>query len=130
MTALGILQKLHRAIESGQTGDALAAYWADDIVTTEYPNLIVPEGGSHDLAEMKAGSERGAGLLSSQTYDVFESHDLGELAIVRLTWTGIVATAVGPFEKGKVLTAHITQFVRAKDDKIVSIATYDCYEPF
>lgn len=130
MTALDTLTALHRALEAGTTGDGLRAYWADDIVTTEYPNLNVPKGGTHDLAEMKAGSERGAGLLASQKFDVFESHDLGDLAIMRLTWTGVVAQAVGAFEEGKVLTAHIAQFVRTRDDRIVSIATYDCYEPF
>ena len=130
MTALETITRIHRALESGTKGADLHAYWADDVVTTEYPNLIVPNEGTHDLAEMTAGSERGAGLLASQTYDVFEAHDLGDLAIVRLTWTGVVARAVGPFEEGKVLTAHIAQFVRTKDDKVVSIATYDCYEPF
>jgi ketosteroid isomerase-like protein len=130
MSALDVLEKLHRALEAGETGEQLRAYWDDSVVTTEYPNLIVPTGGTHDLAEMKAGSERGKGLLASQKYDVFEAHDLGDLAIVRLTWTGVVAAAVGPFEAGKVLTAHIAQFVRTHDDRITSIATYDCYEPF
>jgi hypothetical protein len=130
MTALTTLIRLHRAIESGATGDELAAYWADDVMTTEYPNLIAPAGGQHDLDEMKAGSERGARLLTSQRYSVFEQHDLGDLAIVRLTWTGVVGTSVGPFEQGAVLTAHIAQFVRTRDDRITEIATYDCYEPF
>jgi hypothetical protein len=130
MTALDILTALHRALEAGTTGESLRTYWDDDVVTTEYPNLVVPAGGRHDLAEMMAGSERGAGLLASQTFDVFEAHDLGETAIVRLTWTGVVARAIGPFAEGQTLTAHIAQFVRSRGDKLVSIATYDCYEAF
>lgn len=130
MTALDILTALHRALEAGTSGEDLRTYWGDDIVTTEYPNLISPAGGRHDLAEMMAASERGAALLASQRYDVFEAHDLGETAIVRLTWTGVVGHAVGPFADGQVLTAHIAQFVTAKADKLVSIATYDCYEGF
>ena len=58
----------------------LFAQTEDDIVTTEYPNLIAPSGGRHDLAEMTAASERGAALLASQRYDVFEAHDLGDTA--------------------------------------------------
>lgn len=130
MTAISTLRKLHRALEDGTHGADLHAYWDEGVVTTEYPNLIAPAGGTHGLVEMTAGSERGAGLLASQKYQIFEEHDLGDLAIVRLTWTGVVARAVGPFEEGKVLTAHIAQFVRTRDDRIVSIATYDCYEPF
>lgn len=130
MTALDILTALHRALEAGVSGDDLRAYWDDRIVTTEYPNLISPAGGRHDLADMTAASARGAGLLASQRFDVFEAHDLGETAIVRLTWTGVVGHAVGRFDDGQVLTAHIAQFVTATDDKLVSIATYDCYEGF
>lgn len=130
MTALTTLTALHRALEAGATGDDLHEYWDDEIVTTEYPNLIAPSGGRHDLAAMTAASERGAALLASQRYDVFEAHDLGDTAIVRLTWTGVVAHAVGPFTEGHVLTAHIAQFVTAKGGKLVSIATYDCYEGF
>lgn len=130
MTALDILTALHRALEAGATGGDLHPYWHDDIVTTEYPNLVAPSGGRHDLAEMTAASERGAALLASQRYEVFEAHDLGDTAIVRLTWTGVIARAIGPFEEGQTLTAHIAQFVRSRGDKLVSIATYDCYEAF
>ena len=129
MTAITILTDLHRALEEGTVGDGLLPYWADDVVTTEYPNLVSPQGARHDRDAMVRGSERGAGLLASQKYDVFEAHDLGDVAIVRLTWTGVVAATVGPFTAGQVLTAHIAQFVRSDGDKLSSIATYDCYEP-
>jgi hypothetical protein len=130
MTALELITRLHQAIEAGEVGDGLLPLWADDGLTTEYPNLISPRGAKHNLTEMREASQRGAGLLASQAYRVFEAHDLGDMAILRLTWTGVVAIAVGPFEEGHVLTAHIAQFVRSRGDKLISIATYDCYEPF
>jgi ketosteroid isomerase-like protein len=130
MTALEIVTRFYRALESGLVGDDLLPFWADDVVTTEYPNLISPKGGTAGLAEMKAASERGAGLLASQKYDILDAYDVGETAIVRLTWTGVVAQSVGPFESGQVLTAHIAQFVRSRGEQLISIATYDCYESF
>ena len=49
---------------------------------------------------------------------------------MRLTWTGVGARAVGPFREGQTLTAHIAQFVETRDERIATIETFDCYEPF
>jgi hypothetical protein len=54
----------------------------------------------------------------------------GSLAIVRLTWTGVIARSVGSFREGQVLSAHIAQFIDTRDGRIASIETFDCYEPF
>ncbi len=130
MTALDTLRALYAAIERGENGTDLHAYWADEVSTREHPNLISPTGATHDLADMTAGSTRGAGLLARQSYDVVEAHDLGDTAIVRLTWRGVIARTVGPFTEGQELVAHIAQFVRARDGRLTEIVTYDCYEPF
>jgi hypothetical protein len=129
-TALQALRNLHAALERGEHGTQLHRYWTEDATTREYPNLIAPAGGEHDLAAITAASERGAGLLSAQRYEVFEAHDLGDQAIVRLTWTGVVARDVGGLRAGQELVAHIAQFARARDGRLAYLATYDCYEPF
>ncbi|MGH1549864.1 nuclear transport factor 2 family protein [Leifsonia poae] len=130
MTPLAILRRLHRALEGGAAGDALREHFTDDAVTDEYPNRIKPEGGRLDLATIVADSVRGAGLLRRQRYDVHTSYEVGDTAIVRLTWTGEVARNIGPFSDGQVLTAHIAQFVETRAGRVSRIATYDCYEPF
>lgn len=130
MTTLEIAAALRGALERGEHGDALAAYWTDDATVREYPNRIKPNGSTHGIAQLIADSARGATLLARQHYDVFEEHEVGDLAIVRLTWTGVVAADLGPFTAGQELTAHIAQFIRVRDGKIAELATYDCYEPF
>ena len=56
--------------------------------------------------------------------------EAGNTAVLRLTWTGVIARTVGPFREGQVLTAHIAQFIETRDGRVASIETYDCYEPF
>jgi len=121
---------LRAALERGEHGDALRPYFTDDATVREYPNRIKPAGGSADLAALLDESTRGAGLLRSQRYDVVDEFAVGDTAVARLTWTGIVAADLGPFTAGQELTAHIAQFVRVRDGRVASIATYDCYEPF
>lgn len=129
-TPLQAARALHLALESGLHGDALRPYFTADATVFEHPNAIKPKGAKGSIENMIAESTRGAGLLSTQTYAVREAIEHADLAILRLTWTGIIARDLGPFRAGQVLTAHIAQFIRVRDGRVASIETFDCYEPF
>jgi ketosteroid isomerase-like protein len=128
--ALTLARSLYAALEAGQHGPQLRALFHDDAYTLEHPNLLKPRGARLDAERMQQASQSGASLLASQHYDIRSALQLGATAIVRLTWTGVVAREVGPFQPGQVLRAHIAQFITAREGRIASIETYDCYEPF
>lgn len=121
---------LYAAIESGQHGASLTAFFTEDARTTEHPNLIKPKGAEVDLAAMLRASEAGAGLLARQRYEIRSIAEVGPMVVVRLTWSGVIARALGPFREGQLLRAHIAQFIETRGERIASIETYDCYEPF
>jgi hypothetical protein len=125
-----IVRRLHAALEAGKRGDELRPLLTQDAVTTERPNLLKPRGATASLSEMVEASKRGADLLEQQSYDVLWAADVGNMAILRLKWTGVIARTVGPFHAGQVLTAHVAQFVATRDERVASIETFDCYEPF
>jgi hypothetical protein len=129
MSPCEVLRRLHEALAAGKHGDELRAFFTEDAVTKEHPNLTKPRGATANLSQILEASKRGAGLLEKQTYDVFSAIDVGNMAIVRLKWTGVVARSVGPFRQGQVLTAYIAQFVETRGDRVASIETFDCYEP-
>jgi hypothetical protein len=127
---IAIARALYTALEAGQHGEALRVLFTDDALTLEHPNLIKPRGGTAELAQMLAASSAGAGLLAKQSYDVHSALELGSLAIMRLTWTGVIARDAGPFCAGQQLTAKIAQFIETRDGRVAAIETYDCYQPF
>jgi ketosteroid isomerase-like protein len=127
---IAIARALHAALESGQHGDALRVLFTDDARMVEHPNLLKPSGSTAELAQMLTASSAGAELLAKQSYDVHSALELGSHAILRLTWTGVIARDVGPFRAGQVLTAKIAQFIQTRDGRVASIETYDCYQPF
>jgi len=129
MTPIAIAQSLHRALEAGRSGDELRDHFAADAVTVEHPNLVRPAGARLPLDQILAGSVAGARLLASQRYDVHSAVEAGDTAILRLTWTGVIARDAGPYRAGDELVAHIAQFVETADGRITSIETFDCYEP-
>ncbi|MFI9815985.1 nuclear transport factor 2 family protein [Saccharothrix variisporea] len=127
---VAVATSLLRALEAGRHGEDLRAHFAPTATTTEHPNRLKPEGAHTALDGMLAASAVGAGLLARQRYDVHSALAVGDTAILRLTWTGVIAQDTGPFRRGTELVAHIAQFVRTADGVITSIETYDCYEPF
>lgn len=130
MTPRALVHALHRALEAGKTGDELRTLFTEDAKTTEHPNLVKPRGAVSTLAQMLTNSEAGAKLLAKQSYEVKHEIEQGNLVICRLTWTGVLAKTVGPFQEGQILRAHIAQFIEVRDGRIASIETFDCYEPF
>lgn len=122
------VRDLYSAIESG--APLSPEHFTPDAETIERPNLIKPDGAHSPLATMLSNSAAGAGLLARQHYAVESLIEIGDLVIARLTWTGTVARAVGPFRDDHELTAHIAQFITFRDGLISRIETYDCYEPF
>ena len=108
----------------------MRALFTEDAKTVERPNLIKPAGAVATLERMLAASAAGAELLARQSYAVHHELELGNLAVLRLTWTGVIRRSVGPFREGQELTAHIAQFIETRDGRIASIETFDCYEPF
>jgi ketosteroid isomerase-like protein len=128
-TPLQLAHALHCALEAGKSGAELRALFTDDAKTVERPNLIKPAGGVATLERMLAASAAGAELLAQQSYVVHHELELGNLAVLRLTWTGVVRRTVGPFREGQELRAHIAQFIETRDGRIASIETFDCYEP-
>lgn len=125
-----VATSLLRALEAGHRGEDLRKYFAPTASTTEHPNRLKPEGARTTLDRMLAASEAGAGLLSSQRYDVRSAVAVGDTAILRLTWSGVIARDADPFRPGDELVAHIAQFVETAGGLITSIETFDCYEPF
>jgi ketosteroid isomerase-like protein len=127
---IDIARALHTALEAGRHGDELRHLFTEDAKTIEHPNLVKPAGGTAELDRILAASKAGAGLLAKQVYDVHFAVEHGNTAILRLTWTAVVARNIGPFREGQVLTAHIAQFIETRDGRVASIETFDCYEPF
>ena len=129
-TPLVAARALHAALEAGKHGEELRPLFTEDARIIEHPNLIKPTGAVASLEHLLAASTAGAGLLAKQTYDVRSAVEVGNTAMLRLTWTGVIARAVGSFREGQVLTAHIAQFIESRDGRVASIETFDCYEPF
>ena len=129
-TPLDTVRALFRALEAGQTGDALAVHFDPEARQLEYPSLIGPQVRERGLADILAASVAGAGLLVDQRYDEVEALEIGNRAIVRLTWSATVSRDLAQFTAGQRLSSHVALFATVRDGRVLHQASYDCYEPF
>ena len=119
-----------RAIESGTSGDALAAFVTPDVIHEDLPNRFFPNGVRSDLAAMKAGAERGKALMRRQRYDIISAIASGSSVAMQLDWTAELAIPVATLEPGDEMKAHVAIFMEFRDGKICHQRDYGCYEPF
>ena len=125
-TALAYIAALNRY----EAGEALAAFFADDVVQEEFPSRLVPDGRSHDRAALLERSGRARELLSSQHYEVRSTLASGRGVALEVEWRGVMAKSLGPFREGQELRAAIAVFLELENGRIKRQRNYDCYYPF
>ena len=118
-----------KAIEAGTVG-GLDSYFAPDVVQREYPNRLVPQGKTKDLAELRREAERGQKVLRGQRFTVRQVIASGDHVSVEADWVGTLAMQVGQIPVGGEMKAAFAMFFTFRDGLITSQHNYDCFEPF
>jgi hypothetical protein len=127
---LEIAHRYLRALEQFATGDALAAFFAPEVLHQEFPNRLFAHGMRRDLAVLLAGAERGRRLLAGQCYEVQNAVARGEFVALEILWTGTLAAPLGTLPPGAELRAHVGVFLEFQNGKIKAQRNYDCYDPW
>jgi ketosteroid isomerase-like protein len=127
---LEIAREYLRSIERGTTGDALARFFAPDVVHEEFPNRLSPKGRRSTLADMLKGAETGQKILLKQHYEIQREIEMGERVALEVIWTGTMAVPVGDLKTGQEMLAHFAVFLDFHNGKIVAQRNYDCFDPW
>lgn len=122
MDPLTIAKELIAAIERGDRA-ALDRLLAGDVVQTELPNQLLPEGAVRDKKAILDAFERGAALMKTQRYEITGAVAQGDRAAVEVDWRAETTA-------GKAFRARFAFFFEVKDGKVVAQRNYDCFDPF
>lgn len=114
----------------GATGDALAAFFTDDVVQEEFPNRLVPAGARRDLAAILEGAVRGQSVLTGQRFDIQSETADGDRVVLEVVWAGTLAIPIGSVAPGGDLRARFAVFLDFRDGRIAAQRNYDCFDPF
>jgi ketosteroid isomerase-like protein len=102
---------------------ALARILHPDVLITERPNPINPQGRVGDRAAALAALRRAKDVLAEHRFEIHGHVVDGDRVATKATWHGTLAD-------GRALTAHVAAFLQIRDGRIYRHETYDCYEAF
>jgi hypothetical protein len=101
-----------------------------DIEQIEFPNAITKNTAIRKLDDLRKGAEKGKSVLLKEEYEILRSFSCANTVIMEVTWTGTLAVLMGKIPVGGQMKAHFARFFEFKDEKIIKIRNYDCFEPF
>ena len=129
-TRIEIVKRYLAALEGGATGDALAAFYTDDVMQDEFPNRLLANGARRDLAALLQGAERGQKVMRAQRFELLNAVESGDTVALELRWTGTLAVPIGAIPAGGEMRARFAQFIEFRGDRIARQRNYDCFDPF
>ena len=129
-TRIEIVKRYLAALEGGATGDALAAFYTDDVMQDEFPNRLLANGARRDLAALLQGAERGQKVMRAQRFELLHAVESGDTVALELRWTGTLAVPIGAIPAGGEMRARFAQFIEFRGDRIARQRNYDCFDPF
>jgi ketosteroid isomerase-like protein len=105
-------------------------FFADDVVQVEFPNRLIPNGTTRDLAAIADAAERGRKVMTAQRFEVLNAIASGDQVAVEALWSGTLAVALGSIPAGGQMRARFAIFLTYRDGRIVRQHNYDCFDPF
>lgn len=127
MSRADLVRAYLKAIEA--RADSLA-FFADDAVQEEFPNALVPAGARRTLDDLREANERGRDVMTSETYEIVNLVEAGDLVACEVLWRGVLAVPLRNLKPGDVMKARFGVFFEFAGDKIRRQRNYDCFEPF
>ena len=127
---LALVRRYLAAVASGTTGDALAAFYAPDVVQEEFPNRLMANGARRELAAILDAAVRGQSVMTSQSFEVLNAVVHGDQVALEVQWIGTLAIPFGTLPAGGQMRARFAQFFELRAGRIVAQRNYDCFEPW
>jgi ketosteroid isomerase-like protein len=123
-----LTRRYFAALEGGTTGEALAAFYAPEVVQEELPNRLNPHGVRRDLAAILDAAQRGQKVMASQRYEILHAVADGDCVAVEFRWSGTLAVPVASLAAGAQMRGHFACFLEFRDGRIVAQRNYDCFD--
>jgi len=127
---LALVRRYLAAVASGATGDALATFYAPDVVQEEFPNRLMPAGARRDLAAILDAALRGQAAMTAQSFDLLNAVVQGDQIALEVQWVGTLAIPFGALPVGGQMRARFAQFFQLRDGRIAAQRNYDCFDPW
>jgi ketosteroid isomerase-like protein len=118
------------AVAAAEPRATIEAFYADDIVQEEFPNLLQPNGAVRDFINIRAAYDKSRHAIAAQSCDVVNAVGSGNCVALETIWTATLAVGLGNLAAGDTMRARFAQFFEFRDGLIFRIRNYDCFDPW
>jgi len=118
------------AIERDEVVGRELDWYTPDALQIEWPNRLVPDGATRDLAQLREAGERGRAIVETQSYEVTNIVAAGASVAVEAVFRARFKLDLPGLARGEVMIAHFAMFFEMKDGRIHRHRTYDCFQPW
>ncbi|SHI87083.1 nuclear transport factor 2 family protein [Pseudozobellia thermophila] len=119
-----------KMLENRKSSNELDRFYHPEAQQIEFPNALTKQTTTRSLQELKEASEKGAKILSKESYEIKNLLPSGHTVVLECVWRGTLAVPVGAIKAGGQMVAYFAQVFEFKEGKIFRQRNYDCFEPF
>jgi ketosteroid isomerase-like protein len=123
---IDLVRQYFAAIEAGNAD----RFFAPGIIQEEFPNRLIPNGATRNLAALREAAEQGRHVLVSQRIELINGVASGSQVAVEARWSATLAVPIANTPAGGVMRARFAIFIEFRDGLIIRQRNYDCFEPF
>jgi ketosteroid isomerase-like protein len=127
---LELTRRYFAALEGGATGEALAAFYAPEVVQEEFPNRLTAHGARRDLPAILGAAARGQKVMAAQRYQILHALADGDRVAVEFLWSGTLAVPVASLPAGAEMRGRFACFLEFRAGRIAAQRNYDCFDPW
>jgi len=118
------------AVAAAKPREIIEAFYAEDVVQEEFPNLLLPNGAVRDFINLRAAYDKSRYAIARQSYEVVNAMASGHCVVLETIWSATLAVGFGKLLPGATMRARFAQVFEFRDGLIFRIRNYDCFDPF
>jgi hypothetical protein len=115
------------AVAAAAPREAIEAFYTEDVIQEEFPNLLLPQGAVRDFINLRAAYDKTRYAIATQSYEIVNAFASGNCVILETVWTATLSISLDSLAAGDTLRAHLVQLFEFREGSIFRIRNYSCY---
>ncbi|NOJ48761.1 nuclear transport factor 2 family protein [Bradyrhizobium archetypum] len=115
------------AVAAAAPREAIEAFYAEDVIQEEFPNLLLPDGAVRDFINLRAAHDKTRYTIEQQSFEIVNAVASGNCVLLEIIWNATLAADLDPLTPGDRMRAQLAQVFEFRDGLIFRLRTYSCY---
>ena len=130
LSNVDLVRRYLAALENDDPAIDVGEFFAPDAQQIEWPNRLVPDGATRDVAGLRDGRARGRAVIRDHRFEIDNVIAVDDQVAVEARWSGELRVPLGSLKPGDRMRARFAIFIELRDGKIIRQRNYDCFDPF